>query len=76
MPATIEAAVVVKAGTAVGKAAEGAKLDLKQVEDHLKGDDSLQRLPEMNSVQTNALAASVQALVNASVQVMKKEWDT
>ena len=76
MSATIEAAVVEKTGNAVGKAAEGAKLDLKQVEEHLKRDDSLQHLLVMDSVQAGALASSVQALVNARVQEMAKGWDT
>ena len=76
MSATIEAAVVEKAVNVVEKAAEEAKLDLKQVAEHLKSDDSLQRLPEMDSTHAAALAASVQALVNARVQEMAKGWDT
>ena len=74
MTATIEAATVVKAGTAVTKAAEEAKMDIAQVEQLLRGDQSLQCLPELSTEQSKSLASSVLALVDARVQHVVKRW--
>ena len=73
--ATIQTATATKAGEAAMQAIDDAKISEENVEQHLKGDSSLNGLPPMDANQTKLMAKSISTLVEQQMKQMVKYWE-